>query len=587
MKSRRTFRIILFSLLGLIVLLTSASIYITKLARRKFDSSLTKAGITIQDLHINLLTRSITLEGFDWRKSFPNRDSSRSPSDSSSMQLTASLVRASGVDVYALLRHKRIEMQGLTVLGGRVHVALLEVPNDNKQEPNKRTSSPSKPFEVPFQSLLLSSILLDDIEIVVRRDSLTEHSGNLTVKVKDLQLKDASLFKDLSAYGLRDFAVKINNYRMAAKNSMYTLRIGQLNVDSDAKEIIVDSVVLLPKYGKYQFSRKIGRQFDRFVLRVPKVTLSGVDFSKITDSMFVASYLRIDRANLHVFRDKRLPFIKHKNTPLPIALVRSLPYGFALDSLRITDATITYEEFPEKGFKTGHIVFNDLNAYVARLTNRDFYADHSQSVLHVNSGVMDQGVIGVDFTLPYGKSQIYNAKGRISNLRMAGLNPLLESLAFVKVESGRLNALDFDFDYDEYTSRGNILINYENLKLTALKKEPDAKENDIKSLALGIFLKKDKDRAVPLEKRTGKVYYERDRRRAVFNVWVKSLMSGVKSSVVDAPAVKKPLSRKERRDSLRDVRKAKKEKKRKERRESKKEEQSAAQDSVRIISRTH
>lgn len=582
MKSRRTFRIVLFSLIGLITLLTAASVYLTKLAHRKLDSSLAKAGITIQNLRINLVTRSITLEGFEWRKALHSQDSSRS-SDSSLLHLTASLVQASGIDVYALLKHKRVGIKGLTIRGGRVQLVLHSAADGKPSQHNRAESSPQVRADVPFQSISLSKIMLDDIQVVVQRDSLIEHSGKLTVEIADLRLGDASRFNDVSAYALRDFAININKYRMATQSSMYTLRVANIDIDSYAGKIVVDSVALLPKYGKYEFSRKLGKQYDRFVLRVPQLTLSGVDFSQLMDSMFVASYLRIDRANLHVFRDKRLPFIKHKNTPLPVALVRTLPFGFAIDSLRIADTRITYEEFPEDGFKTGHIVFNELNARVDRLTNRDHYPNHIQSVLHVDSRVMDHGVIRVDFTLPYGKKQIYNAKGSISNLRMAGLNPLLESMAFVKVESGRLNALDFDFDYDEYTSRGNILINYENLKLSALKKEPNAKENDLKSLALGIFLKKDKNHEVPIEKRIGKVYYERDRRRAVFNVWVRSLMSGVKSSVVDAPAEKKPLTRKERRDSLRDVRKEKKEMKRKERRESKKE-QSSAQDSVQIIS---
>ena len=178
---------------------------------------------------------------------------------------------------------------------------------------------------------------------------------------------------------------------------------------------------------------------------------------------------------------------------------------------------------------------------------------------------MENGVIKVDFTLPYNEAQVYNAKGRISNLGLHRLNPILESLAFIRVESGRLNALDFNFDYDDYVSHGNMTINYENLKLAGLTKDKESKENELKSFALGLFVRKDKDREVPIEKRSGKIYYERDRRRAIFNVWVKSLFSGVKSSVMDPPAEGKTLTRKERRDSLRDVRKANREKKKKER----------------------
>jgi len=47
-------------------------------------------------------------------------------------------------------------------------------------------------------------------------------------------------------------------------------------------------------------------------------------------------------------------------------------------------------------------------------------------------------------------------------------------------------------------------------------------------------LKKDKDKSVSREKRTGTIDFDRDRKRAIFNLWVKSLFSGLKSSVLDS-----------------------------------------------------
>ncbi|MBA4056258.1 MAG: hypothetical protein C0490_16200, partial [Marivirga sp.] len=239
------------------------------------------------------------------------------------------------------------------------------------------------------------------------------------------------------------------------------------------------------------------------------------------------------------YRDKRLPFIKEHNTPLPIAMIRSFPFEMAIDSIRINDAKITYEEFPEKGFHTGQISFEHLNAAIDHVSNRDHYPNYEQSTVKVTSRIMGKGTIDAEFSLPYGKKQVYNAKGVIRNLALYRLNPILESLAFISIESGKLNQLNFNFNYNDLRADGSVLVNYENLKLTRMTKERESTPNEFKTWVLNTFLKNDKDKSVSKEKRTGIIDFERERKRAIFNLWVKSLLSGLKSSVLDSPNQKK------------------------------------------------
>lgn len=577
MKNRRfTFRIIFFSLIGLIIILTVAGVFLSKLAHRKLQAGLDASGIKVRAYSINLLTRSISIEGFEWRVGASSDSVAPSLSDSArdaTLLIDVTTIHATDIDVLAFLRKKEIHIGAVILSHGKLIQDRLI--SDKKQTDNN-DSTAKKPL--PFTQITIGRLTLDDISVVLKRGSLNEHMANVSMELHDIGLLQADRFQDIRAYELGEYTFTASNYRMAAQRSMYTLSVKQIKLDSREQNMTVDSIVLIPKYGKYQFSRRLGKQIDRFVLRIPGIALTGLDLSNLRDSAIVASSLKIHHADLHVFRDKRLPFIKHHNTPLPVALIRTLPFEFTLDTLLLDDTKILYEEFPENGFKTGYILFDQLRANAANLTNRTTDVKQKQSVLHVTSRVMQQGNIAVDFTLPYGKSQVYNATGKISNLRLDRLNPILESLAFVRVESGRLNALNFNFDYDDRASNGNILINYEDLKLAGLTKDKESKENDVKSLALGLFVRKDKDRDVPIEKRSGKIYYERDRRRAVFNIWVKSLFSGIKSSVVDPPSERKTLTRKERRDSLRDVRKENRAKKRKEKQEEQREAENETPD---------
>jgi hypothetical protein len=52
---------------------------------------------------------------------------------------------------------------------------------------------------------------------------------------------------------------------------------------------------------------------------------------------------------------------------------------------------------------------------------------------------MGRGLIKAEFSLPYGKAQVYNAKEVSVIFSLYRLNPMLENVAFMSVTSGKLN----------------------------------------------------------------------------------------------------------------------------------------------------
>lgn len=522
MKRRhRIFRIVVVIILSFSALLFIAGIILSSYAKNKLDKILLSQGITIGSFNINLFSQSVTISEFAWSKthdSIPHY----------SHKFEVQTIHASGVGVFTFIRTKKLEIKKVSVSNGALtYNTAFKIKKDSIED-------------VPpvLKGISLGELTITGIRFAILNDTIEEYSGSTNIVITDLGLKDLKDAEVPQAYHVGSLTAKMTGLKMNSKESMYRLRVASLRASTAKQNIDVDSIVLIPKFSKYTFSRKVGRQVDRFVLRIPKINIEGFAFDGIKDSAFVAKLVNIHNVNLHVYRDKRLPFIKDHNMPLPIAMIRELPFKIAFDSIKIIDSKITYQEFPEKGYETGHIVFEKLNASVDHINNREYYPDYKQATIKAKARVMGTGFVDAEFSLPYTKSQIYNAKGSISNLALARLNPMLESLAFISVESGKLNQLSFNFDYDDFKSNGSILINYENLKLIGLTKEKDSDRNDFKTWALNMFLKKDKDKSVSKEKRTGTIEYERDRRKALFNVWVKSLMSGVKSSVLDSPAEK-------------------------------------------------
>jgi hypothetical protein len=152
---------------------------------------------------------------------------------------------------------------------------------------------------------------------------------------------------------------------------------------------------------------------------------------------------------------------------------------------------------------------------------------------------MNNGTLHATFTLPLNRGVNYQAYGNLRNMDLTSLNPALGNLSRIEIKEGTLNDLRFNFSYNDDVSKGEVLINYSDLNLRALKKEKVHEVNKILSAAINTIVKSDKDKSVDKSKRIGVIDIERDKKRFVFQLWWKSLLDGLQSTFTDNGKKKK------------------------------------------------
>jgi hypothetical protein len=206
---------------------------------------------------------------------------------------------------------------------------------------------------------------------------------------------------------------------------------------------------------------------------------------------------------------------------------------------------VSYEEFQDGADSTGYVFFDNLYATIHNVDNTS-YSISGETQLTAKGSFMGQGDIRVKAVCPWNKERKNTIKGAIENFKMSSINTILEPVAQIRVESGYLHSLDFQFAYNDKHAQGEIALNYNDLKLTTFKEvnskkndkeseaddeEPEMKKDGLKSFILNAFIiRKNMDEKVPEEKRTGIISFNRDPRKSVFNYWWKSVFSGVKSA---------------------------------------------------------
>jgi hypothetical protein len=142
---------------------------------------------------------------------------------------------------------------------------------------------------------------------------------------------------------------------------------------------------------------------------------------------------------------------------------------------------------------------------------------------------MNSGLVTATTKMPLHKGDPYLVEGAFHELDVTKLNNPAENLGKLHLESGMLNSLAFQFEMNDEKATGKIVGEYHDLVVDKLKE--NSKVDKMKSFALAKFIiPRDKDKSLPVGKRTGKVDYKRDPEREFSYYLLHSLLVGVKSS---------------------------------------------------------
>ncbi len=459
----------------------------------------------------NLFTRSLQVNNLEWGEGTDSIHSTHHVVELQTVTLTK-------INLAALLLRKVIQVEEVIIDSGRMHYNSSIKPDEKKR------------VQPVYNLLSFKSIRLKSIHLQIKADTLVSFSATLNGQVTDVRIEIDSV--NTVQYTLKTVDALAEEINLSRHEGMYGGTIARLQINSETQKVVIDSILLIPNFSKYAFARVADEQTDRISVAVPKVIMEGVQFKELADRAFVVARIEVKSLDLYSFRDKRIPFTRIKNMPLPMAGFIKLPWRIQIDSVYITDARIQVEEFAPTAIESGTLTFNAIEATLAGLNNRLKTDSPSHAVLKATGLLMGAGRIHALFQLPLDGSLTYHAQGSISKMNFEHLNPFLTPLANIHIKTGHLNKLTFDFNYNELTSKGRLDMDYEDLRVTWLNTNKESR-NEFKSLMLNAVIKTNRKQSRMSSQRSGTINIERDRKRSIFNLWGKSVMDGLKSSITD------------------------------------------------------
>ena len=140
----------------------------------------------------------------------------------------------------------------------------------------------------------------------------------------------------------------------------------------------------------------------------------------------------------------------------------------------------------------------------------------------------------------------------------------------IRIEEGHINKMEFNADADRDYSTGTMVLNYDDLKLSFLKNDAKSGHEDLgllSSLANVVIrsfnpAKNSNNSAEPAE-----IFFERDKNKSIFNYMAKSMISGIKSTVIPGfNMTEEKYKRQQEREDKKDARQERREERRNKRR---------------------
>lgn len=263
----------------------------------------------------------------------------------------------------------------------------------------------------------------------------------------------------------------------------------------------------------------------------PRIVFTGVHIPEhLEEQNWSAALIDVDSADIRIYRDKTRPDGPDTYMPLIARLLRKLPTGAGVDSIRVHNSAIVYNERAtrERGF--GRVAFRGMNALATGA--RNLREDSALCTVKATCTAFDRAPLDFTFsTRVQDTTDRFTVVARIGRMPFRDMNVAFGPLADLQAVSGTLDTVILRLDADDRLSRGRVRLAYRDLRMV----QGDVASNKARTKPLSVLM----NALIPNDKEEGdlaatdEVYtLSRRRNRSLFNyLWI-NLREGSKKVVL-------------------------------------------------------
>lgn len=510
----------------IIVLFFTAQHWLGEKVRKKIEDKVAELSqntyqIEIKKARVRLSEQSVFLSGISIR----NNTNASHPSDNHS-QLNGAIqeINLKGIHISSNGGEKSLSLDELEVIA-----PTLSLSGENiRFFGGTGNTNNIKSFRISHINLQAGKLTYKKWE---KTDTANYTLSGLQLNAKELFIHpDQQPLKEKIAVG--SFRTSVDQFRYIAPGGDSRLICDSIFLSTDNQLLSIGKTQLIPRYPKDQFAYKAKTHTDWTAVEAGKITCSRFDARELLfDKVFRADSIHLQYATIASYKNRKVAHPQRVKPIFHIGLHR-LPVKIDVPRASLHNIDITYEELTANGLTPATIHFNDIRGECYNLSNIPRIPEQKIQLIAFGK-LMNSGEVQADFHFPVND---INApvviKGSLGPMELSSLNGTIQPLANASIKSGHLNWLEFTLSGDSIRSTVKMKMLYNKLAIELWKEsEQHLKERTFLSDLVNFFVIKEEN---PDRKglRNGSGETERDPYRSQFNYLWKSLLPGIKKSIL-------------------------------------------------------
>nr|WP_121274003.1 hypothetical protein [Pedobacter schmidteae] len=297
---------------------------------------------------------------------------------------------------------------------------------------------------------------------------------HLNVTLKDWLIDSHSAMDRSRLYLLKDVVINLNNYTYPTPDSLYYIKLNQLDFTASSGKLNIKSFNVEPRYTEQLFGSTLGYATDRYSIQLSNIGLNGINLPLyVLKQELVAKEMNIANGMVAVVYNNTLPKrIIDKTGRYPHQLLQKAKGKLNIEQLNVNDVDISYGEFDKEGKNKGIITFEHTSGSISNLTNVEkALAKNHFMVANLNSFVMGAGKLDVNFKFNLtAEDGAFSYSGALQGMEARMFNRITKPLGLVRFNKGSIKKLAFDIEANDKLAKGTLNFAYNDLSVALLKK---------------------------------------------------------------------------------------------------------------------
>ncbi len=421
------------------------------------------------------------------------------------------------IDLYKIVFKNTIKAQKLIVLQPK---AIMFESAVEKEKPKSNAT------DLINKIIYVSNIVIKDGTFQIINDSEDTaklNVANIDIEIQGILISDKSLSRklpfDFSSYNFSCDSVYYRpskEYHLSAKN-----------IKTNNNSLTIEKFAYSPEFSRPEFVKRMKTEKDIFGIQADTIKVNNMKWGFVNEEFFFKSEsLVAENPQADIYRPK-MPVDDLTRKKMYSELLRGIPFDMKIDTLKLNNAKLIYEE--EKSFDKGPgiLIFDRFYMKTTGITSAYKQKKVEDVKIRIDCRFMKVSPFKVNWSFNVlDKSDAFNINGTIFNFPAADLAVFTKPYTNTQME-GVLKEVRFNFTGNNQMSGGVFELKYDDLKVEVFRKDRKRKNKVVSAIA-NIFVKKSSKE----ELKKVDVEVERIKEKSFFNLLWIAIADGLKQILI-------------------------------------------------------